>query len=63
MLKFAAKDSGSIPDNQKADFKKRKLITEVLVLFLCNGSQELDKSVLNRNFYELLGYNDDSPLG
>lgn len=35
MLKFAAKDSGSIPDNQKADFKKRKLITEVLVLFLC----------------------------
>lgn len=29
MLKFAAKDSGSIPDNQKADFKKRKLITEV----------------------------------
>ncbi|XP_061181682.1 phenylalanine--tRNA ligase alpha subunit-like [Saccostrea echinata] len=29
MLKFAANDSKSVPENQKSDFKKRKLITEV----------------------------------
>lgn len=34
MMKFASNDSDNIPDNQKADFKKRKLITEVYDIYM-----------------------------